>query len=279
MKKPLLYLLLLLLSANIFTFWIIFDYFYLGKGEVSFLDVGQGDAELIQTRGGNILIDAGPDMSIVQALNKSLPFFDKTLDLFILSHPNKDHFNGLFELLERYEIRAVMLNNVFYNDSQYQKLLQELAEKDILIIQGVRGVKLSFGGDNLFVIYPQTMVSSGKDPNEFSQVVSLDLGENYFLFLGDISASQEKEILPSLPENNKLRILKVAHHGSRYSSSWEFLEKFRPQFAIIEVGSNNYGHPHPDTLNRLSQIGAKIFRTDLDGTIRFKEKMNKPIQQ
>lgn len=273
MKKPFLYILLFLVSANIFSFWIIFDYFYLDKGEVSFLDIGQGDAELIQTRSGNILIDAGPDMSIISALDSSLPFFDQTIDLFILSHPNEDHFNGLFEVLERYEVRAVMLNNIFYTDSQYQKLLQKLVKKDILIIQGVRGVKLTFKDDKLFVIYPEAMVSSREDPNKFSLVVSLDLGENYFLFLGDISASQEKEILPLLPEkNNKSRILKVAHHGSRYSSSSEFLEKFKPHFAVIEVGNNSYGHPHPDTLSRLTQIGAEIFRTDLDGTIRFKEK-------
>jgi len=272
MNKLRKYLLIILICANFFTFWIIFDYLFLEKGEVSFLDVGQGDAELIQTRSGNILIDAGPDISVISALDASLPFFDRTIDLFILSHPNKDHFNGLFEVLRRFNVRAVMLNNLSYPDSLYQKLLQELAKKDILVIQGIKGTKAILENDNLFVLYPKAMVSSAEDPNKFSSVVSLDLGGNYFLFLGDISAVQEKEILPLLSENNKLRILKVAHHGSSYSSSWQFLEAFKPHFAVIEVGNNSYGHPHADTLNRLTQIGAKILRTDLEGTIRFKGK-------
>ncbi|HDQ15682.1 MAG TPA: MBL fold metallo-hydrolase, partial [Bacteroidetes bacterium] len=108
MQKFILYFLLTLICANIFTYWIIFDFLSMPKGEVSFLSVGQGDAELIQIPGGNILIDAGPDAKILSELDKSLSFYDRTIDLFILSHPNKDHFNGLFDILERYKVRAVM---------------------------------------------------------------------------------------------------------------------------------------------------------------------------
>jgi competence protein ComEC len=273
MNKSFKYFLIVLVCANVFTLWIIFEYFCLGKGEVSFLDVGQGDAELIETYSGNILIDAGPDVSIVRELDNSLSFFDRTIDLFILSHPNKDHFYGMLEILDKYKIRAVMLNNVFYSDSQYQKLLQELEKRNILTIKGFKGIKVGLGKeDNLSVLYPKAMVSSNEDPNKFSLVLSLSLGQNYFLFTGDIGNAQEKEILPFLSGDNKFRILKVAHHGSRYASSWQFLEYFMPQIAIIEVGNNNYGHPHPDTLERLEQAGSKIFRTDLDGVIRFKVK-------
>ncbi len=274
MKKPFKYFLLILICANIFTYCIIFDFLYTPKGEVSFLSVGQGDAEFVQIPGGNILIDAGPGAKILPELDKLLPFYDRTIDLFILSHPNKDHFNGLFDILERYKVRAVMFNNLSYSNSLFQKLLKELNKRRILIIKGIAGVNISWENqDNLLFLYPDTMVSSKQDPNKFSSVDILFLGQNCFLFTGDIGFAQEKKILPllSCPDNNS-RILKVPHHGSRYSSSTQFLEKFKPQIAIIEVGENSYGHPHPDTLERLKNIGAQIFRVDLDGTISFKVK-------
>jgi len=273
MKKLFKYILVLFIAVNLFAWWIIFDFFYYPKNEVSFLSVGQGDAELIQIPAGNILIDAGPDAKILSELDKSLSFYDKTIDLFILSHPNKDHFNGLFDILERYEVRTVMFNNLSYSDSLFQKLLQELDRRKILIIKGIAGTKVSWGKqDNLLVIYPEIMVPANQDPNKFSSVDTLTLGQNCFLFTGDISSTQEKKILPLLSCSGYNRILKVAHHGSNYSSCVQLLEEFDPQVAVIEVGENSYGHPHPDTLERLKDIGAQIFRTDLDGTIRFKVK-------
>ncbi len=274
MKKSLLYLLLLLVFGNIFTYWIIFDFLEGSRGEVSFLSIGQGDAELVQIPAGNILIDAGPDAKILSELDKSLSFYDRTIDLFILSHPNRDHFNGLFDVLERYKVRAVMFDNLSYSDSLFQKLLKELKQRDILIIKGIAGTKVNWENqDSLLVVYPKTMVSSKQDPNKFSLIANLILDKNCFLFTGDIDSAQEKKILSliSCPVNNS-RILKVAHHGSRYSSCTQFLKEFNPQIAIIEVGENRYGHPHPDVIQRLTDIGAQIFRTDLDGTIRFKIK-------
>ena len=274
MKKSLLYLLLLLVFGNIFTYWIIFDFLNGFRGKVSFLSIGQGDAELVQIPAGNILIDAGPDAKILSELDKSLSFYDRTIDLFILSHPNRDHFNGLFDVLERYKVRAVMLDNLSYSDSLFQKLLKELKQRDILIIKGIAGTKVNWENqDSLLVVYPKTMVSSKQDPNKFSLIANLILDKNCFLFTGDIDSAQEKKILSliSCPVNNS-RILKVAHHGSRYSSCTQFLKEFNPQIAIIEVGENRYGHPHPDVIQRLTDIGAQIFRTDLDGTIRFKIK-------
>jgi competence protein ComEC len=197
MKKYFKYILIFFITTNLFAWWIIFDFLYYTKNEVSFLSVGQGDAEFIQIPAGNILIDAGPDAKILSELDKSLSFYDKTIDLFILSHPNKDHFNGLFDILERYEVKAVMLNNLFYTDSLFQQLLQELDKRNILVIEGIAGTKVSWGKqDNLLVIYPEIMVSANQDPNKFSLVNILKLGQNCFLFTGDISSAQEKKILP-----------------------------------------------------------------------------------
>jgi len=277
MKKPFKYILIFLITANLFALWIIFDFLYYQKNEVSFLSVGQGDAELIQIPAGNILIDAGPDAKILSELDQSLSFYDKTIDLFILSHPNKDHFNGLFDILERYEVRAVMLNNLSYSDSLFQKLLQELDKRKILIIEGMAGTKVSWGKqDNLLVIYPDMMVSANQDPNKFSLVNILTLGQNCFLFTGDIDTEVEKELL----NDNLLSdidVLKVAHHGSRFGSSELFLKTTNPEISVIEVGKNSYGHPTSETLNRLSQINSHIFRTDESGTIKVEVKDSKII--
>ncbi len=276
MSKRYLFFLLFLLLTNVFTWWIIID-FRMEKETVAFLNVGQGDAELIRNAAGNILIDAGPNNKILFELGKILPFYDRTIDLFILSHPNKDHFNGLFEILDKYKIRAVLLNNFTYPSSSFQKLLEELKKRHILIIKGFEGVSISWpacaGGqtqDKLLVIYPPENLLFSNDPNNSCLVLNLALANNQFLFTGDISSTQEKKLSSFLASlKDQFKVLKVAHHGSNYSSSDLFLKTFKPKIAIIEVGENSYNQPHPDVLKRLNDIGAQIFRTDINDTIQF----------
>jgi len=273
--------LFILLLINLFTWWIIID-FLVSQDKVAFLNVGQGDAELIHHQAGNILIDAGPNNTILFELSKVLPFYDRTIDLFILSHPNKDHYNGLFELFDKYKIKAVMLNNYTYPSSSFQRLLQELKKHHILIIQGYEGVRIKWSNyadrqsrDQLLVLFPPKNLMFSNDANSSCLVLDLLFHHNQFLFTGDIGSAQEKKLLSSFSSfPSQFNVLKVAHHGSRYSSSDAFLKSFHPQIAIIEVGENNYGQPHPDTLKRLSAGGAQIFRTDLSGTIQFLLKNN-----
>jgi len=274
MKKNYLLLLLFLLLANIFTWTIIYDFIHHSPGEVDFLNVGQGDAELVRVRGGNILIDAGPNSSVISQLDKSLPFYDRTIDVFVLSHPNKDHYAGFFDVLERYKVRAVILNNLDFPGSLYQQLLQKIKEKHILVLKGIRGLDIREKDSpvRFRILYPFRLATANDDANNFSSVDLLSSGKKQFLFTGDIGFATERKIIPfllSLPSSSQ-RILKVPHHGSRYASSSGFLKAFSPQIAVIEVGENHYGHPHPDTLQRLQDIGAQIFRTDLNGLIRFK---------
>lgn len=259
-----------LLLANIFAWWVIWD-FQTAKETVAFLNVGQGDAELIRHAAGNILIDAGPGNRILFELSKILPFYDRTIDLVILSHPNKDHFNGLFELLDKYKIRAIMLNNFSYPGSSFQKLLSEIKKREIPMIKGFEGVRVSWQKiDKLLVFYPPENLAFSNNPNNACLVLDLSLKANHFLFTGDINSVQEKKLLAlasSLKE--QFKVLKVAHHGSNNASSDAFLEALEPQIAIIEVGENSYNHPHPEALKRLNGIGAQIFRTDINGTIQF----------
>jgi len=270
------YFIIVFLLLNIFTWWVIFDFFIFSKhsfGSVSFLSVGQGDASLIKLPAGNILIDAGPNNSVIDALNRELPFYDRVIDLFILSHPSKDHYTGFFDILERHKVRMVMLNNPYYSLSSYQKLISELKKKNILFIKGEKGVKVKWDNNQnaLLVVYPQKMEKFEKDPNRFSLILNLDLGKNSFIFTGDIGSKEEEKISPFLTSLVRFpAVLKVAHHGSKYSSSQRFLEALQPIIAVIPVGENSYGHPHQEVLERLKKVGADIFRTDLDGIIRFK---------
>lgn len=276
MSKSSSFFLILLFLANVFTWWIIVD-FRMEKETVAFLNVGQGDAELIRNAAGNILIDAGPNNKILFELGKILPFYDRTIDLFILSHPNKDHFNGFFEILDKYKIRAVLLNNFTYPSSSFQKLLEELKKRHILIIKGFEGVRINWpacaGGqteEKLLVVYPPENLIFSNNPNNSCLVLDLALETNHFLFTGDISSAQEKKLSSFLASlKDQIKVLKVAHHGSNYSSSDLFLKTFKPKIAIIEVGENTYNQPHPDVLKRLNDIGAQIFRTDINSTIQF----------
>lgn len=262
------YFLLFLLIANIYCWAIIIDYFAAPLSEVNFLPVGQGDAALIKTKAGNILIDAGPGGQILPSLGKILPFYDRTIDLFILSHPNRDHYRGFFDVLSRYRIRGIIFAHWLSSDSEYQKLLKKIRQKNILFIKGEKGSKINFDEERkLIILYPDSRtLNTVKNFNEASIVLNFTNGKENFLFTGDIGKITEKKLLSFL---FPITVLKVAHHGSKHSSSKEFLEIIKPRFAVFSVGKNQYGHPSREVKERLNAIGAEIFRTDLDGIIRF----------
>jgi competence protein ComEC len=262
-KKYSISIIFALFLINIFCYYIIFNFLFL-KDEVAFLNVGQGDSELIRTKAGNILIDAGPNNQILFEISKILPFYDRIIDLVIISHPNTDHFNGLFSLLEHYKIRAVMINNLDYPASRYQNLLKQLKINNVLFLKGENGTKIKWDNNFISIISP---LNSNTNVNNSSLVALLNLNQKQFLFTGDIESSVEKKIIKYF--NQPIDVLKVPHHGSQTASSEEFLNTLKPKIAVIEVGENNYGQPHPDTLKRLNAVGAQIFRTDLDGTIQF----------
>ncbi|MGB9763075.1 MAG: ComEC/Rec2 family competence protein [Minisyncoccia bacterium] len=265
-NKFLFFSVLFFVLLNLFCYYLIFDFLFLND-EVAFLNIGQGDSELIRTKAGNVLIDSGPDNQILFEISKILPFYDKTIDLVIISHPNTDHFNGLFSLLEHYKIRAVLLNDLNYPASRYQKLIKTLRDKNVLLLRGKIGTKISWFNNYFLIIYPNENFLKNLNVNERSLVVLLKLNQRKFLFTGDIDAKIEKQIIQIFKE--KIDILKVAHHGSKTASSLEFLESIKPEIAVIEVGENKFNEPHETVLERLNNLKIKIFRTDLNGTIKF----------
>ncbi|MDO8668520.1 MAG: ComEC/Rec2 family competence protein [bacterium] len=241
--------------------------------EVDFLDVGQGDAILIKTPGGqNVLIDGGPDKSVVKRLGENLPWYDKRIDLMILTHPHDDHVTGLIEVLKRYEVRRILYTGATHNAPNYLTWLKTVRDKKVplTIIDKEQAIDL---GQNvkLEVLYPnQSLLNKTlSDLNDSSIVIKLVHGQSKFLLTGDAGLAVEKFLLANNSDLD-VDVLKVGHHGSEYSTSQEFLDKVKPQLAVISVGKDNdYGHPNLRIIKRLERAGSRILRTDEAGTIRI----------
>jgi len=240
--------------------------------EVSFIDVGQGDAILIQTPSHQqILIDGGPDPEAISLwLGEKLPFWDKSLDLVVLTHAEDDHLVGLLEVLHSYKVGQVLEPGLEHDIPAYEEWLSLIAEKDIERTIAKAGQQIELGdGVRIEVLHPQENLLQGtdSDTNNNSVVLRLVWEEVSFFLAGDIYEVAEREILY---QGYKLSstVLKVAHHGSANSTSGQFLAAVDPQVAVISVGEDNlFGHPSDEVLARLSEV--IVYRTDERGTITF----------
>jgi len=242
-----------------------------GLLEVHFLDVGQGKAIFIEEPAGSqILIDGGPDNSVLQKLSEAMPFYDRDIDLLILTHPDADHINGLIEVLKRYSIGRIMETGIADASANYGIWHNLIKEKNIPLIVARAGQEIKIGdGFSLEILFPNQSLAgqSFKNTNSSSIVARLIYGKNSFLFTGDAEEPTEAYLVGSGVKVDS-DILDVGHHGSKNSTSQEFLGAVSPQEAVIQVGANNrYGHPSQETLERLK--GVKILRTDLCGDITF----------
>jgi competence protein ComEC len=276
-RKLNLLLILFLILTNILVWQALFNLGLDNSLEVIFFDVGQGDAVFIETPYKHqILIDGGPDSKILEKLTKEMPFWDRTIDLIILTHPEKDHLAGLLEVLERYKVEQILWTGVIRDTAEYNKW-QELIKKEkakITIAQAPQRIKA--GRVSLNILYPFESLEGEKleESNDTSIIFRLIFGDDSFLFTGDVEKSVEKKILSECREEVDCLlgsdVLKVSHHGSKTSTSEEFLKEVSPEVAIISCGRNNsYGHPHQETLDILEKYGIRIFRTDLNGDIKI----------
>ena len=246
------------------------------KLHVSFFDVGQGDAILIQTPSHqNILIDGGPDpQKINLELSKKLPFWDRTIDLMIATQPQADHITGLVEILHRYKVKQVLEPGVSYNSSIYQEWLRLVEDKQIKHEIAKAGQEIELGeGVKLEVLNPPAELFQGTshDVDNNGMVIKLSWGKVSFLFTADIREEAEFELIRQRVSLGNT-VLKVAHHGSKTSTSSQFLAAVDPEVAVISVGADNpFGHPSPEVVERLKErLGEdKVYRTDTNGTIEF----------
>ncbi len=243
------------------------------KLEIAFLDVGQGDASLIKTPfGQNILIDGGADYKVIEELEKELQWWDRAIDLMILTHPHDDHVAGLIFVLERYNVKKILYTGVVHSAPAYLEWLKIVKAKNIPLMIIDRPQKIIFGNDCfLNIIYPRQSLlgKSVSNLNNSSIIAELDCENKTVLFMGDAEIEVEEELIKT-GDLRSVEILKVGHHGSNTSSHQEFLEMVNPQKAIISSGiGNKFGHPSLRIIKRLERLGAEVLRTDIEGTIRF----------
>jgi competence protein ComEC len=237
------------------------------------LNVGQGDGIFIESpTGARIMFDAGPPRSVLGSLAKVMSPFDKSIDAFVITNPDSDHIGGLADILKNYKVGAVFESGTLTDSKTYQSIREEMKKQNIPDILAKRGMRLDMGGGvYIDILFPDRNVAEWAT-NDGSVVARLTYGNTSIMLTGDAPAKTEKIILS---ENSLMQldstILKVGHHGSRTSSSLSFVKAVSPKDAFISVGKDNkYGHPHQETLDTLTQVGAKIFRTDLIGTIIMK---------
>ena len=236
--------------------------------ELYFLDVGQGDSQLVNLPTGvQILIDGGPPNSrVLSELAEVLPASDNYIDLVVMTHPQLDHFGGLIETLKKYEVGAFIGSGRKGEIDAYRELVEVLKNRKVPYVALSQGDHIR-NGDNLFsVLSPNNQNLLSKELNDTSLVLMLESGELKALYTGDIGFSVENYLAQKY--DLRAQVLKVPHHGSKFSSSREFLAAIKPQAAVIGVGKNTYGHPTEQALSRLTEAGAEIFRTDQNGTIR-----------
>jgi competence protein ComEC len=240
------------------------------KLEVDFLDVGQGDAELIKTQfGQNILIDGGPDDTILKRLAENLPLWDRKIDLMILTHPHADHVAGLVNVLERYEVKQILYTGVSEGDPPYSSWLDLIKKKNIPTIIVDRPQIIVLGENLKFkILFPlQSLVGQGVENLNNTSIVALLENRNVkMLFMGDAEQAEEQELIKS-GTDIQAQVLKVGHHGSDTASSEKLLNKVKPEIAVIPVGKNDFGLPSLRVIKRLERIGAKVLRTDENETI------------
>lgn len=243
---------------------------------VSVLDIGQGDAILVQDGYVQTLIDGGPDGAVLARLGDAMPFFDRTIEFVVLTHPHADHYGGLVSVFARYDVRTVLVGSRVGDSKDYDAFLRALDASGARIVEVRAGDSLALGRRaTAYVLWPPSdpaahaAMLAQDDDNEKSVVFRMEAADRTALFTGDATPDVEAALVAADPSVLRADFLKVAHHGSRYSSTMSFLEAVRPSVAAISVGvKNGYGHPGWNILARLRSMGVQTFRTDQDGTIR-----------
>lgn len=285
--------LIFLFILIVFSFYVISFYDSYKKNDfliVTFFDVGQGDASLIEMPNGEkILIDAGPTNKIVSKLQNKFSFFDRDVDYAILTHPDADHISGFYFLAQYFNIKNILANGDTNKDTEIYKNVEEvfekqnLKEKEIIVNCGDKINSAQTEEPKIFILHPRQNNLILNDANQNSIIALLIYGKYSFLFTGDANKEVEQNILKEI--NNcfsshdasiikdslkNLTVLKVSHHGSKTASSEDFLKILKPEYSVVSVGDRNrYGHPNKEIVSILEKYSKNIFYTNKYGNIIF----------
>ncbi|MBI4160193.1 hypothetical protein HY504_03425 [Candidatus Wolfebacteria bacterium] len=264
---------LFLLSAgllDVLLWGIIFFGGPVGRPELYFLDVGQGDSELVVLPGGvKMLIDGGPTNNILRSLDRALPTTSRYIDLVMLSHAQTDHMEGLIEVFQRYGVGAFLWNGRAGMSKSFEDVGKAVRESGTRVVVLGRGDVIRIGESRFDILSPAPDLLGSDELNDTTLVTRLTHPDIRVLFTGDIGVNVEDRIIADYGYF-LVDVLKIPHHGSRFSSSEGFLRALKPRIAVIEVGAKNtYHHPTEEVLGRLRDMGIKTFRTDRDGTIKI----------
>ena len=234
--------------------------------DVQIIDVGQADCTLIKMPDGqNMLIDAGNNSDGGYLVDYLESEDVEKIDYLIGTHPHADHIGGMDDIIENFEIGKIYMPRVTSNTQTFEEVLQAIKDKGLKIETATAGKTVLEG--EVFAQFISPVGEYYEELNDYSAVLKLTYGSKSFLFMGDAEALAEKEILQKF--DVKSDVLKVGHHGSSTSSHNAFLKAVNPEIAVISVGEgNDYGHPHKSVLKRLEKIGTRLYRTDLNGTVK-----------
>ena len=300
MQKFWKYVFLILFLITILIWFSIFTYPNQNLKLIA-CDVGQGDAILVIQGSTQIMIDGGPNNKILDCLSDHIPFYDRKIEAVMISHPQKDHYGGIIDVIERYDVQTLIATELDSVSQEWQVLESKVRGKGIRVINPLEGMGLSIGLIHLDVLHPPKEAflasensmpapasgspsgqapqsyngvlgtfTSNKDPNEFSIVAILSYYDFDALFTGDIGPELSDKIAERFVTraSQGVEYIKIPHHGSKNGLSAKLLDEANPQVAVISVGKNNsYGHPHEEVIKMLKDKGIRILRTDDVGDI------------
>lgn len=266
----LIWVLALLVVANCVIWYALINENREGILTVTMLDVGQGDAIYIEAPNGNqVLIDGGPPKNILRELGKVMPFYDRTIDMLILTNPDTDHMAGFIDVLKRYRVGEMVESGTVSETAVYSELEKRMDEEELVKTKAERGMVVLIDEKHnvyLHILFPDRDVS-GLSRNDGSIIMKLVYEDTSYMFTGDTTVKMEKYLI-YMGDDIESNVLKVGHHGSKTSSSEEFLRAVKPDLAIISAGKgNSYGHPHKDVVAILDQLDIDYLVTANYGRI------------
>jgi competence protein ComEC len=239
--------------------------------KVSFLNIGQGDSILIETPDGHqALVDGGPDMSVLSELGHHMSLFDRSIDMIVATHPDADHIAGLSDVLARYDVGMVIETTNGKETPVTRTLATAVENEHAQVVYAEPGQVIQLGASTTLHIFSPAGDETKWESNMASIVLKVEYGSTSVMLTGDAPIEIEKYLVQAYPSLLKSTVLKLGHHGSKTSSSDEWLDAVHPEYAVVSAGLNNkYGHPHASVMQAVAARNIKVDETSKEGTITF----------